>query len=95
MRGDKELSEQGYAQGLGEEAIQSGACELAEESVQEAGGDRCCEGVGRPARSPGNRLEKLAGDREGQHSVRINQRYRICFVWEDGNAYEVEVTDYH
>ncbi len=44
---------------------------------------------------PGNRLEKLRGDREGQHSIRINDRYRICFVWRDGNAYGVEVVDYH
>ena len=44
---------------------------------------------------PGNRLEKLSGDREGQHSIRINQRWRICFKWRDGDAYEVEIVDYH
>ena len=44
---------------------------------------------------PGNRLESLGGDREGQHSVRINVQYRVCFRWENGDAYEVEVTDYH
>jgi proteic killer suppression protein len=44
---------------------------------------------------PGNRLERLKGDREGQHSIRINDQYRVCFVWRDGNAYEVEVADYH
>jgi len=44
---------------------------------------------------PGNRLERLRGDRVGQHSIRINDQYRICFRWEDGNADEVEVTDYH
>lgn len=44
---------------------------------------------------PGNRLERLRGDREGQHSIRINQQYRVCFRWEDGYADEVEVTDYH
>jgi proteic killer suppression protein len=44
---------------------------------------------------PGNRLESLRGDREGQHSIRINDRYRICFVWRDGNAHDVEVVDYH
>ncbi len=44
---------------------------------------------------PGNRLEALHGDREGQHSIRINDQYRICFVWRDGNAYEVEIVDYH
>ena len=44
---------------------------------------------------PGNRLEKLRGDREGQHSIRINERWRICFVWRDGDAYSVEIVDYH
>ncbi len=44
---------------------------------------------------PGNRLEKLTGDREGQYSIRINQRYRVCFEWRAGDAYEVEITDYH
>lgn len=44
---------------------------------------------------PGNHLERLAGDRYGQHSIRINQQYRVCFRWEDGYADEVEVTDYH
>jgi toxin HigB-1 len=44
---------------------------------------------------PGNRLEKLKGDRQGQHSIRINDQYRICFTWDDGNAYEVEIVDYH
>jgi proteic killer suppression protein len=44
---------------------------------------------------PGNHLEALAGDRQGQHGIRINKRYRICFRWEEGNAYEVEITDYH
>lgn len=44
---------------------------------------------------PGNRLEKLAGDRAGQHSIRINDQYRICFVWTDNDATDVEITDYH
>jgi proteic killer suppression protein len=44
---------------------------------------------------PGNRLEKLVGDRQGQHSVRINDQWRICFEWSDGDAYEVEIVDYH
>ena len=44
---------------------------------------------------PGNRLEALTRDRKGQHSIRINDQYRICFVWKDGDAYDVEVTDYH
>ena len=44
---------------------------------------------------PGNRLEKLRGDRSGQHSIRVNEQWRICFRWKDGNAYEVEIVDYH
>lgn len=44
---------------------------------------------------PGNRLEALAGDRKGQHSIRINDQYRICFVWTDTGPDEVEITDYH
>ena len=44
---------------------------------------------------PANRLEKLKGDREGQYSIRINGRYRICFEWKDGDAYQVEIVDYH
>lgn len=44
---------------------------------------------------PGNRLEKLSGKRAGEYSIRINNRFRICFRWQDGNAYNVEITDYH
>lgn len=44
---------------------------------------------------PGNRLERLRGDRAGQHSIRINDQYRICFRWEEGHADDVEITDYH
>lgn len=44
---------------------------------------------------PGNRLEKLAGDRAGQWSIRINQQWRVCFEWRDRDAYEVEIVDYH
>ena len=44
---------------------------------------------------PGNRLELLSGERIGQHSIRINDRWRICFVWSEGNAYQVEIVDYH
>ena len=44
---------------------------------------------------PGNRLERLRGNRVGQHSIRINDQYRICFRWDDGSAYDVEVIDYH
>lgn len=44
---------------------------------------------------PGNRLEALKRDRSGQHSIRINDQYRICFVWKVDGAHEVEITDYH
>jgi proteic killer suppression protein len=44
---------------------------------------------------PANRLEALKGDRAGQHSIRVNDQWRICFRWHGGDAYEVEITDYH
>ena len=44
---------------------------------------------------PGNRLEALKGDRKGQNSIRVNDQWRICFRWRAGNAYDVEITDYH
>ena len=44
---------------------------------------------------PGNRLEALSGDRTGQLSICINDQWRICFVWREGNAYQVEIVDYH
>ena len=44
---------------------------------------------------PGNRLETLKGKRKGQHSIRINDRWRICFLWQDMDAWDVEITDYH
>lgn len=44
---------------------------------------------------PGNRLEALKGDRKGQHSIRINQQWRVCFRWEAGHAWDVEIVDYH
>jgi proteic killer suppression protein len=47
------------------------------------------------ASPPGNQLESLKRDRKGQHSIRINDQWRICFVWRGGHAYEVEITDYH
>lgn len=44
---------------------------------------------------PSNRIHALGGDRAGQHSISINMQWRICFVWKDGNAHDVEITDYH
>jgi len=44
---------------------------------------------------PGNRLERLEGDRKGQHSIRVNERLRVCFRWEEGDAFDVEIVDYH
>lgn len=44
---------------------------------------------------PGNRLEALSGNRKGQHSIRVNEQFRVCFVWRAGNAHEVEIADYH
>ena len=47
------------------------------------------------AAPPGNRLEALRGDRKGQHSIRINGQWRLCYVWRDGNAHDVEIVGYH
>ncbi len=44
---------------------------------------------------PGNRLEALKKERKGQHSIRVNDQYRVCFLWHDGNAHDVEIVDYH
>lgn len=44
---------------------------------------------------PGNKLEALSRDRKGQHSIRVNDQYRICFVWKDGSAHDVDIVDYH
>lgn len=44
---------------------------------------------------PGNRLEALKGERQGQHAIRINNQWRICFMWKDNHAYKVEIVDYH
>jgi proteic killer suppression protein len=53
------------------------------------------EDLGELAIPPGNRLEALRGDRAGQHSIRINEQYRVCFRWERGEAHDVEIADYH
>ena len=55
-------------------------------------GARVLEDLSRP---PGNRLEALKGDRRGQYSIRINEQWRICFRWKDGNVWDVEIVDYH
>lgn len=52
-------------------------------------------GLGDLRKPPGNRLEPLDEDREGQHSIRINDQWRLCFVWRNGDAYDVEIVDYH
>ena len=51
--------------------------------------------IGDCAMPPGNRLESLTGKREGQHSIRINDQWRVCFRWMAGDAYDVEIVDYH
>jgi toxin HigB-1 len=51
--------------------------------------------LGDLALPPGNRLERLERERRGQHCIRINDQYRVCFEWREGNAYEVEIVDYH
>ena len=51
--------------------------------------------IGDLSHPPGNRLEPLRGNRKGQHSVRVNDQYRICFVWKEPYAYKIEIADYH
>ena len=65
-------------------------------------GANCCNWTPRPSLktcgchpAPGNRLEALAGDRKGQHSIRVNDQWRICFVWKAGGPHNVEIVDYH
>lgn len=53
------------------------------------------EEIGDLRTPPGNRLEVLRGRRAGQHSIRVNRQWRICFRWQNGHAYDVEITDYH
>ncbi|MDP3899275.1 MAG: type II toxin-antitoxin system RelE/ParE family toxin [Mesorhizobium sp.] len=55
----------------------------------------CSEVAGRSGVPPVNRLERLKGDRNGQHSIRINDQFRLCFVWSAGGAEDVEIVDYH
>ena len=51
--------------------------------------------LGTLATLPGNRLEALKGNRKGQHSIRVNDQWRICFVWREGHAFQIEIVDYH
>jgi hypothetical protein len=60
-----------------------------------ASGVGCGGQARRSARAAGNRLEALRGDRQGQHSIRINDQWRLCFSWREGTAWDVEVADYH
>ena len=53
------------------------------------------EQIGDLRTPPGNQLEKLKGDRSGQYSIRVNDQWRVCFTWHDGDAYDVEIVDYH
>lgn len=64
--------------------------------VRLSGGLRAVDWTGVQSRvPPSNQLEALRGNRKGQHSIRINQQWRLCFRWDNGNAHDVEVTDYH
>ncbi len=65
-----------------------------EQGPSEAGSSRSASSL-KDLSLPGLRLEKLAGDRAGQYSIRINDQYRICFAWHAGSADDVEITDYH
>jgi hypothetical protein len=95
MCGDKELPGQGDSPTLAAEAHAGASGRCGAEGLRQARAVGSRASTGRPSGATGNRLEKLSGDREGQHSIRINRQYRVCFVWEGGDAYKVEVTDYN
>jgi toxin HigB-1 len=95
MRRDTELRRQGDAEALGAREIRKVPADLQRRALRRLAVLNAAASLGVLRAVPGNRLEKLSGDRAGQHSVRINEQYRVCFVWESGDAYEVEVTDYH
>ncbi|MBW8873955.1 MAG: type II toxin-antitoxin system RelE/ParE family toxin [Acidobacteria bacterium] len=64
-------------------------------SRSRCGSSHCCPGSGHCCRDSGRCCRALHGDRQGQFSIRINDQWRICFRWSEGDAYEVETTDYH
>ncbi len=65
---------------------------VARRKLRMVGNARCLDDLRIP---PNNRLESLGGDRVGQHSIRINDQWRVCFIWRDGHAERVEICDYH
>jgi proteic killer suppression protein len=65
---------------------------VAERKLQQLDSAASLESLRAP---PGNRLERLVGDRAGQHSIRINEQWRLCFVWNEDGAHDVEIVDYH
>lgn len=65
---------------------------VAERKLQQLDSASSVEALRAP---PGNRLERLSGDRVGQYSIRINEQWRLCFVWKEDGAHEVEIVDYH
>lgn len=70
------------------------------ENIQKRGHDKLvavdsAEDIRDLKNPPGNQLEKLHGGRKGQHSIRVNRQWRVCFEWHEGHAYYVEITDYH
>jgi toxin HigB-1 len=71
------------------------AAEIRKVSIRKLTYLDAAEGLHELLEPPGNHLEALKGDRLGQHSIRINDKYRICFVWRGHSAYEVEIVDYH
>jgi toxin HigB-1 len=74
------------------EGIPNGVIKVANRKLVQIHNARRIEDLKAP---PGNRLEALSGDRKGQYSIRINQRWRVCFRWRNGDAFDVEVVDYH
>lgn len=76
-----------YVKGMPNDAIRTG-----QRKLMQLHNARALDDLRAP---PGNRLEALSGDRRGQHSIRINDQWRVCFRWEAGDAWDVEIVDYH
>lgn len=92
IRSFRDLYAEAIFSGLRPRRFPSDLCRVARRKLEALNAASVIEDLRSP---PGNRLEALSGDRKGQHSIRINDQWRICFVWSDGGADRVEIVDYH
>ncbi len=80
---------------FGRESVRGFPADLARVMLRKLVAVDAADALGDLRIPPGNRLEKLKGTRAGQYSIRVNDQWRVCFHWKDGNAYHVEIVDYH